>query len=168
MDELNGLIKVATRNIGNAYFLLPTLGGEKYRERVYAYELYHQLRSIWTSAQFFLNGEVDKKGHPGFPGTGPQPDLIVHEPNTTNNVAVFEIKACNAQNIGIDADLLKLKYFKRTAGYRRAIYLVYGTEAENCAQRILQRPEYDEPDIEIWLHLGPGAEANPRVEAGNI
>lgn len=162
MDELNGLIKEATSKVANAYFLLPTLGGEKYRERVYAYELYHQLRSIWTSTQFFLNGEVDKKGHPCFPGIGPQPDLLVHEPNTTNNVAVFEIKACNAQNDGIDADLGKLNYFRKNVGYRRAIYLVYGTEAETSAQKILQRPEY-EPEIEIWLHLAPGEEANLRL-----
>jgi len=164
MDELDALIKEATSKIANAYFFLPTIGGEKYRERVYAYELYHQLRSIWTSPRFFLNGEVDKKGHPSFPPKrGPQPDLIVHEPNTMNNIAVFEIKACNAQDSGIDADLRKLKYFKGDkVGYLRAIYLIYGTSAENCAQRIITRAGY-EPDIEIWLHSAPTEQARRRI-----
>jgi hypothetical protein len=161
MNELDQLLKDSTSKIEDAYFLLPTLGGEKYRERVYAYELYHQLRSIWTSTQFFLNGEVDKKGHPCFPESGPQPDLIVHERNTTNNLAVFQIKACNAQNAGIDADLLKLQYFRKEVGYLRAIYLVYGTQAEECAQKIINRNGYD-TEIEIWLHLAPGEQAEPR------
>lgn len=160
MNELDDLLRTATSKIENAYFLLSTLGGEKYRERVYAYELYHQMRCRWTSNQFFLNGEVDKKGHPCFPGgSGPQPDLIIHEPNTFNNEAVFEIKACNAQNSRIDEDLNKLFFFKNNIGYRRAIYLVYGTESEACAQKIIQRPAFS-PGIEIWLHLAPIQEAN--------
>lgn len=42
-------------------------GGEpliQSRERVYAYELYRQLRSRWPAWEYSLGEEVDKQGHP--------------------------------------------------------------------------------------------------------
>jgi hypothetical protein len=71
MEDLDQIIANATAKVTNSYFLLPVAGaGEVYRERVYAYELYHQMRVIWSSEQFVLNGEINKQGHPKFPKTG--------------------------------------------------------------------------------------------------
>ncbi len=155
MKKLDRLIKRATAKISDTYFLLHVVDGEdKYRERVYAYELYHQMRMRWASKRFFLNGEVDKKGHPRFPDSGPQPDLIIHEPGTDNNEAVFEIKSCNAQNKGIIDDLRKLHELRELIHYKRAIYLIYGTTAGDRAKQIVKRKEYSNK-IEIWLHLAP-------------
>ena len=49
------------------YFQLPVADADSvYRERVYCYELYHQLRGSCGNFPFSLGGEVDKIGHPHF------------------------------------------------------------------------------------------------------
>lgn len=46
------LLNDATKEIEDQYFQLPIDGADSvYRERVYAYELYHQLRKIWGCKQ---------------------------------------------------------------------------------------------------------------------
>jgi hypothetical protein len=63
---LECLIK-ATRKMDSHYFQLPVAQGDEpiYRERVYCYELYHQLRCILeNNFPYKLHGEVDKGGHP--------------------------------------------------------------------------------------------------------
>lgn len=155
MNILDQLITDATAKIEGSYFLLPTLGDDKLRERVYAYELYHQMRSKWTLKNLILNGEVDKKGHPRFPPSNePQPDLIIHEPGTENNLAVFEIKSSGAQKREIVEDLNKLHLFLESLHYERAIYLIYGTNSEACANKIVKLSEYSNK-VEIWLHQAP-------------
>jgi hypothetical protein len=52
-DHFRALMARAAAAVGRDYFMLPVGdhdGGQpliQYRERFYAYELYHQLRSIW-------------------------------------------------------------------------------------------------------------------------
>jgi hypothetical protein len=47
MDELTGILAAATAAIEPGYFRLNIDGGSPvYRERVYCYELYHQMRSL--------------------------------------------------------------------------------------------------------------------------
>jgi hypothetical protein len=79
------LIEATTAAIGDPYFQLPVaqLADAVYRERVYCYELYHQLRSIWNGFDFSLGGEVDKAGHPHFRDghyAHAKPDFLVHRP----------------------------------------------------------------------------------------
>ncbi|MCC6968047.1 MAG: hypothetical protein IT391_17385 [Nitrospira sp.] len=62
-------LKKATREVPQGYFQLPVAGQTLpiYRERVYCYELYYQLRvALPDDFQFSLAGEVDKSGHPIF------------------------------------------------------------------------------------------------------
>jgi hypothetical protein len=87
IELFRDLITNATASITPDYFLLPVAdaeGGEpllQYRERVYAYELYHQLRRIWPEHwQYTLAGEIDKRGHPIIRGgylDNSKQDLIV-------------------------------------------------------------------------------------------
>lgn len=96
MEQLTQILQDATAAIGAEYFLLPIHGaGPVYRERVYCYELYHQMRLRWPPACIYrLNGEVDKMDHPYFQDGGePKPDLLVHEPGHGNNYAVIEVKS---------------------------------------------------------------------------
>ena len=79
------------------YFQIQFAGSNelKFRERVYCYELYHQLRNILGDEfRYKLDGEVDKEGHPFYPKLGPKkPDLIVHVPHDMDwNLAVIEVK----------------------------------------------------------------------------
>ncbi|MGD8457430.1 MAG: hypothetical protein PVF83_13695, partial [Anaerolineales bacterium] len=61
------MLCVATSNIGEQYFQLEVAEREEhiYRERVYCYELYHQLRVVTPDGfNYQLDGELDKSGHP--------------------------------------------------------------------------------------------------------
>lgn len=83
MEQLTDILRQATAAIGREYFLLPIHGGGPvYRERVYCYELYYQMRRRWLEdSPYRLNGEVDKRSYPNFPDLGPgepKPDLLVH------------------------------------------------------------------------------------------
>jgi hypothetical protein len=89
----------ASARIDGEYFQLPVADADSvYRERVYCYELYHQLRSLWNGFPFSLGGEVDKMKHPFFengPCATAKPDLLVHRPGDMNrNLACVEVKPC--------------------------------------------------------------------------
>jgi hypothetical protein len=162
MRELSEILQQATAAIGREYFLLPRDGADAvYRERIYCYELYHQMRRRWPDPDLCrcrLNGEIDKGGHPYFRGERgkPKPDLLVHVPGTGDNDAVIEVKSSRAKAKEIRKDLATLARFMRL-GYRRAIYLVYGSEA------VLRRIERYGADvdlpIEVWFHPAATAPA---------
>src|SRR5258708_10818027 len=143
MNELDSILQRSTAEIEAGYFQLRVAGGDApiYRERVYCYELYHQMRLCWPreGCPFVLNGEVDKGGHPilGPKGLGGIPDFLVHRPGDMNgNHAIIEVKAPFARDHQIEIDLHKLTRFTNEVGYERAIYLVYGTEAQELVERI--------------------------------
>ncbi len=161
MKELTDILTSATAAIGAEFFKLPIDGGDPvFRERVYCYELYHQMRLLWPPKErcpHVLNGEVDKQGHPilnrrGFKGQ--KPDFLVHGPGDMGlNHAVIEVKPSNGRAIRMV--LRSLTLFLNRASYERAIYLIYGERAdENLAARIIRHASKDRADIriEIWLH----------------
>ncbi len=162
MEEFEGFLMHTAAQISPEYFLLPIHNAEaRYRERVYCYELYHQLRRQWLpGCPYFLNGEVDKRAHPYFlhDGGAPKPDFIVHIPGTGNNYAVVEVKSAMVDGEGIRDDIEKLVQF-RGFGYQRALYLFYGIGANEAVQRVQAAGTTDEQmaAIEIWVHPHPGA-----------
>lgn len=164
MEQFEGFLVQAAARIAPEYFLLPIHNGEaRYRERVYCYELYHQLRSQWPSGcAFFLNGEVDKSAHPYFvdDGGAPKPDFIVHVPGTGTNYAVVEVKSAMVDADGIREDIEKLVRFRRL-GYERAFYLFYGMEADQAVHRVRAAGATAKQvtAIEVWVHPHPGAPA---------
>ena len=141
--------------------LFPVAGQKNpiYRERVYCYELYHQLRVV-TGDDFgySLGGEVDKAGHPilsKFDLDKTKPDLLVHKSGDMNgNLIVMEVKPVNAKPNDIRNDLQKMKSFVREGRYYRAIYLVYGgnnKELEKFRKKVMrqvQKPEGDQIDLQ--------------------
>src|SRR2546426_8735920 len=78
------MLTAATIRVAGEYFQLPVADADAvYRERVYCYELYRQLRCLWGAFPFRLGGEIDKTGNPHFregPYSRAKPDLIVHVP----------------------------------------------------------------------------------------
>jgi hypothetical protein len=160
MQELDGIIAGATAEINALYFNLPIDGGEAvFRERVYCYELYHQLRRRWPPAcPYVLNGEVDKRAHPILRKLGAEfsiPDFLVHIPgNMGGNHAIIEVKSANAPSAGISKDLTTLARFRDAVGYERAIYLFYGGVPMDSVERIIKLlPKL--PRIELWVHEAP-------------
>lgn len=166
MCDLSQILQGATAAIGEEYFLLPIHGADPaYRERVYCYELYHQMRLRWPrGSPYRLNGEVDKRAHPYFQkdhGHEPKPDLLIHVPGREDNYAVIEVKSVRADPGGILKDLETLALFYGDFGYQRAIYLIYGSDpadligdVRKCAARVRRSAS-----IELWLHPKPGVPA---------
>lgn len=133
------MLETATSRIRHDYFQLPVCDADAmYRERVYCYELYHQLRCLFDELAdefpFSLGGEVDKTGHPLFrdgPYPRAKPDLLVHEPGSmSRNLAVVEVKPATPSRADIGHDLGKLESFCDRAQYFRGVFLVYGGAGE--------------------------------------
>ncbi|WP_336510538.1 methionyl-tRNA formyltransferase-like protein [Agrobacterium tumefaciens] len=170
MEQLDGIIRSATGAIGPEYFQLPVTGRDPaLYERVYCYELYHQMRLRWPETNLFLSGEIPKRGHEIIMASiesAVVPDFLIHEPgNMDHNHAILEVKSSQATGVGIRKDLATLDQFRVQVGYQRAIYLFYGGGIDLdlvwklAAERPVQGP------IEIWLHREPG---NPAEQIAEI
>ncbi|QGQ25820.1 hypothetical protein F1728_25490 [Gimesia benthica] len=137
------LVKESAPRILEPYFHIPNIEDSAndvelntqwiYRERVYCYELYHQLRCSMTKGHAFdrslyLNAELDKAGTVYSQHIGSlKPDFVLHRPGEGNhNIAVTEVKPITAPIKEIEGDLLKLKIFLDKMGYFGAVLLVYG------------------------------------------
>jgi hypothetical protein len=134
-ERFLGCLVAATAQIADEYILLPIDGAPLpiYRERVYCYELYHQLRvQMGDNFGYSLGGEVDKRAHPIMGGrdiTNVKPDLLVHRPGDMGgNLTVIEVKPVNANRRDIQKDLRTLTAFRQRGRYHRAIYLIYGPD----------------------------------------
>ncbi len=158
--DFTAVLETATQQVSEHYFQLRIDGGEPvYRERVYCYELYHQMRIAWpNNSHFLLHAEVDKSGHPVLSESGVQsakPDFLVHIPgDMKGNHTIIEVKSSTARRDAIKKDLTKLTAFLRKDNYRRAIYLIYGNESKETGKGIIENlnePKISE-HIEIWIH----------------
>jgi len=128
MTILNALT-IATSQISNEYFLLKVANNDQpvKRERVYCYELYHQLRIALSPSALTLTGEPDKRGHGDFEGKKPIPDFILHSPgNHDNNKAVIEVE-CDPNKAHLTKDLKNLKLMK-DKGYSTLILLIFAEQ----------------------------------------
>ncbi len=167
MNELTPILQEATAGVEPMYFNLNIDGGDPvFRERVYCYELYHQMRKNWPiNSPYFLNGELDKRAHPILRELGAdhaKPDLLVHTPGAmAGNYAIIEVKHSTAAE-GIRKDLKTLDLFVRRVGYQRAIYLIYGNDANARGVGRIEAiaNEFQElMPIELWLHSEVGRPA---------
>jgi len=149
LDLLRSLLANATARIAPEYFLLSVADAEgggplvQYRERVYAYELYHQFRQTWPDHwPYSLAGEIDKRGHPIVRGgilDNAKPDLLVHVPGQMDrNLAVIEIKPLREQiyrgeGEAFQRDMKKLIAF-REIGYRGAFLIAFGESVDRIRE----------------------------------
>lgn len=136
---LRALSEAGRRMIDRHYFRIPVAvkEGKKeiFRERVYCYELYHQLRNILGEEfPYKLYGEVDKTGHEFIPGAK-KPDFVVHDPgDMRKNLVVVEVKPIKVRKhtAELKKDLETLQIFLGVEGdYYRAIMLVYSDGVQN-------------------------------------
>ena len=149
-------LKPASRHIGTNYFLLPVAGkvNPTKRERVYCYELYHQLRIALNGTSLTLTGEPDKRGNPDFSsGKQPNPDFILHTPgHHQDNTAVIEVE-CSPSKKHLIKDLKTLKLMK-DKGYQVLILLLFASN-EVPWQRLklaASEAEINLDEIVVFLH----------------
>jgi hypothetical protein len=92
----------AIQNIDAHYFQLTVARNDEliYRERVYCYELYHQLRLLLgDDFPYKLDGELDKRGH-AIISDGKKPDFVIHVPGEMGqNLVVIEVKTVNVKGL---------------------------------------------------------------------
>lgn len=142
----------------------------KYRERVYAYELYHCLRSIWPEWQYSLGGEIDKRNHPLIRGQNldnVKSDLLVHVPgDMDDNLAVVEIKAAGPQpptseRLAVTTDLKKFFGFHARARYEAGFLLVFGADIDRIQGHVVWSVArgVQLEGLELWHHVEPAAAA---------
>lgn len=177
MEDFNRLLKQATSQIDSDYYQLPIAGTEVpiYRERVYCYELYHQLRCIWCAdLPFKLGGEIDKRAHPLIKGgdvEARKPDFLVHIPGRMDNAIVMEVKSSQLDCPGLLKDLRTLTAFRRAVGYKRGILLIFGSNGYENLKRIFNRATSDLKGIEyqiieLWIHDSIRHPARPKEWPG--
>ncbi len=164
---LDCLFEAGTGMDDEHYFQVYVAGSEnnKYLERVYCYELYHQLRckmKINGKLDIYkLDGEHDKAGHPIIKGK-PKPDFIVSKPKSMEkNLVLIEVKPITAYLPYIKNDIKKLKLFIKNYKYFRGILLIYGNDNDGLLSKInslffssLENSLKDNSILLIW-HKGP-------------
>lgn len=104
------------------------------RERLYCYELYHQLRlQLGDSYSYILHGELDKRGQEFIRNrlhSEPIPDFVVHRPGHIGDydqLAVVEVKTtANFTPQTAQQDIGKLHGFINNVGYLHGLLLVFG------------------------------------------
>ena len=162
------LLTLATARIPRDYFRLPVADTDEviYRERVYCYELFHQLRMLLDEDEdlrsYSLGGEVDKRGHPIIRPY--VPDFVIHRPGAMDNLVVMEIKPILVSVAELRKDIKKLKYFvKPEVGYRCGIQLVYGSNdtAINRFRDEIAETKNDHLHLVWHQHPGKGVEMVP-------
>lgn len=165
-NVLRWLLK-ASSLVGKEYMQLPVADADpRYRERVYCYELYHQMRCQWPSAfQYALCGEIDKRKHAYVRGEyldNIKPDFLVHAPgqmNPDSNLLAVEVKPANTTSTKIVEDVQKLTALRRNlinsydqpANYQHAIFWLYGGLPKNWddLKQQLKQNKFDDVDVRL-------------------
>lgn len=147
------------------YFQFPVAGSSRpiFRERVYCYELYHQLRTVLGDYfPYKLDGEVDKAGHLIIPPTlgAKKPDFVVHEPgDMKRNLVIIQVKPVTTPIGKLKEDFQTLQGFLEKAKYYRAIMLVYGDGKRDLPDYIRfelnNLPEKYQGRLLLVWHRGP-------------
>lgn len=151
-------LRESAMKVKTEYFLLPRHEDEStWRERVYCYELYHQLRLSVKNTNYILNGEVDKSGQFFFENSelkNAKPDFIYHRPGTQDNLVVVEVKTILASYKALTDDIDKLKIFLSSFGYKLAVMLVFGQASSRQNKRMEKLVTYSADERIIILHHG--------------
>ena len=138
------LIETAMSHVRENYFqiTLPSKAGRKLvkrRERVYCYELYHQMRCLQEGLYnqngqdyklgecIVINGEIDKRNHPiivqGF-----NPDFVIHKQGyTTDNLCVIEVKT-DLTFDGTKKDFNTITCMLNCYEYKLGVFIITGGE----------------------------------------
>ena len=167
MDQLKkALIRINEKYIEISMYQLPD---NRYRERVYCYELYHQLRKILGDRyKYNLDGELSKNAHPIIENEigAKIPDFLIHyRSKMDHNLVIIEVKPIKSVNDSItnlEEDLDKIIDFIETAEYQYGIMLIYSNGSDLLDNSIIDAFKdrtdlYPENVFLVW-HPGPNIE----------
>lgn len=145
------LSKLIYENIEVSVSIIKILRKEKYLERPFAYEFYHQLRRLLDEGIVDFGGpiiqaEVDKRYQQCFE-KGKIPDFIIHSPNSKRNIAIIEFKLATRVKEDIKEDFKKIVKFKTNSDLRYS----YGIEVLIGAKNSLENRK---KEINYWNKTG--------------
>ncbi len=136
--ECLNFVRKAMRHVQENYLSLVVADGTSdgraiSRERVYAYELYHQMRLIQEQGQFRtidINAEVDKRAHPIILESF-NPDIILHQQGSMSyNLCVIEIKM-KLERGEIKNDFEKLLIMVSQYDYKCGMFVLIHSSVED-------------------------------------
>jgi hypothetical protein len=156
-ETLLTILKEAMRGIPNEYFYFHVAGKDEpiKRERVYCYELYHQLqRRLPDNFPFTITAEPDKRGH-FIIKEGINPDLIIHGFGSMDrNLAVIEVKT--ADNLSdLPKDFVNIDYMLKSACYFKGISLIYGDLSDEESREVVEKYREHLKNVTILFHRTP-------------
>ena len=131
------LIRQAIHKVEQKYFRLEVTYGNNFivRERVFCYELYHQMRILLEGrTDLTLNGEPDKRFHDEIHKPDwANPDFILHKPGSWfYNTVVCEVKGTlNPKDPrGVIKDLKTLLVYVEQYQYKSGVFIIYNHSLE--------------------------------------
>lgn len=140
-DFLEYYLLPAIDDIAEKYYQVPVLVNSRktrvtHPERVFCYELYHQLRKkLGDTFEFDLHGELPKSNRMFF-RKHKIPDLIIHSAGSmAKNQLVVEVKS-GLDKRGIEKDVETLTQFLIFSDYHNAILLIYGHKQDEIEKEI--------------------------------
>lgn len=160
--DLIEAIKAATSKVTHEYFnfMVASKNTPIKRERVYCYELYHQLRCAWPDAHHIFNAEPDKRGDLTYLGRRPNPDLIFHQPGNHNfNHTVIEVE-CRPTRQHMQKDLMTFSILKGK-GYQHFVLLLFGIPNPPwpILEKVATEIGFNLDEVTVLLHQTPGQAA---------
>ncbi len=160
--DIEGLLKCATKGIAAEWFSITNSDERnKFKERVYCYELYHQLRLLDCGNELLWQCEVDKSRRPEFKRE--KPDFILHVPNSEVNHLVMEVKTSESDSRGWKKDVETLIRFLDDHRYKKAYFLIFGGRNPSLRLQNLgsvnSSRQTSVSKIEVWWHKNSEEEA---------
>ena len=129
------MIEDSLENVGDEYYKITTTYESSgiVRERVFCYELYHQMRLVQSArglTDVQIHGEIDKSGHVAFDRNARKnPDFVFHIPGMMQgNAIVVEVKGKleGTYQEGVYKDIVTLSKFTNNKHYYHSgILIIY-------------------------------------------
>jgi hypothetical protein len=139
-DSYIKLIFDALQKVGDSYFEIKMTGmeNEKRRERVFCYELYHQMRLFQdrdNTLSLSINAEIDKSGHKVICENF-NPDFVIHRQGVMANYCVIEVKT-NPDVGKILKDFTTIKCMMHYYDYRYGVFILTGSGLDWFKEKII-------------------------------
>ena len=140
------MIEDSLENVGDEYYKITTTYESSgiVRERVFCYELYHQMRLVQSArglTDVQIHGEIDKSGHVAFDRNARKnPDFVFHIPGMMQgNAIVVEVKGKIEGNYqeGVYKDIVTLsKFTDNKHYYHSGVLIIYNYTYDEFLRKI--------------------------------
>ena len=109
----------------------------KHYERIFCYELYHQLRSKQEKSpdDYVIWGEPIKRSFSDI-AKGKMPDFLIHKPGTNDNLLIVEVKMKNSLDSGVDDDFEKIENYLENNNYQIGVFICIGLSTDETREKI--------------------------------